>query len=163
MRIANFRIVLALSLTGFICACTTSPVTPPIVQDSSSAPVQREPALDLENEAELADSAVAINVLLAQAKNASDADNYSRAVAHLMRGLRIEPRNVQIWIQLSAAHLADANIAAAAQHAKKAIALAGQDGILLRDAWLQMAEVYEAQGKANEAQAVRRRYRFVRG
>ena len=163
MVIANFRVVLVLSLTSFISACATSPTVPPIVQDASSAPVLRDATPALEDEAELADSTVAIDVLLAPARSASDAEDHPTAVAHLMHGLRIEPRNVQIWIQLSAAHLADANIDAAGQHARKAIALAGQDGALIRDAWLQMAAVYEAQGKANEAKAIRRRYRFGRG
>ncbi len=155
--------IFLLFVAGLISACATSPLTPPIVEDSSSAPVEREASQDPDNAAELADSTVAINVLLAQARTASDSDDYPSAVAHLMRGLRIEPRNALIWIQLSAAHLANANVDAASQHAKKAIALAGQDGILVRSAWLQMAEVYEAQGNATEAKAIRRRYRYVRG
>lgn len=85
------------------------------------------------------------------------------AVTYLERAVRIDPRNATLWIELSAAHLADNNLAAANQHVRKAIALAGQDQALTRAAWLQMADIREAEGNRSEADAIRRRFAALRG
>jgi uncharacterized protein HemY len=47
---------------------------------------------------------------------------------------------------------------AAFQHARKAIALAGSDSSKFSAAWLQLANVFTAQGKNAEAQQIRRRF-----
>lgn len=158
----NSKTAIVLSLALIISACASAPKIPPDIEDAQSAPIEGGPGTDPDLEPEPTSTA-AINTLIAAAAEASEAHNYDNAIAHLMRGLRIAPRNAQLWIQLSAAHLADENIPAATQHARKAIALAGEDVGLTRSAWLQLAEIYEAQGNISEAKSIRRRYRFIRG
>lgn len=158
----NSKTAIALALTLIISACASGPKIPPIIEDAQTAPIERDPKSDPELEPE-PNTTAAINSLMAAASRSSEEHNYDNAIAHLMRGLRIAPRNTQLWIQLSAAHLADQNIPAATQHARKAIALAGEDVGLARSAWLQLANVYEAQGNVSEARAIRRRYRYIRG
>ena len=63
-----------------------------------------------------------------------------------------------MWIRLSRAHLAQGHTQAASQHARKAIALAGSDAVKTGQAWLQMADVLEAQGERQQAASLRRRY-----
>lgn len=155
---------LLVSLAIWLSACASGPTTPPQVEESASAPIQREvdpaPETDIES---IPQSTAATATLLAAAKTALDDDQPRNAVAYLERAVRIDPRNPQLWIKLSAAHLADGNIAAANQHARKAIALAGNDTVLIRDAWLQMADIRDAEGNTSEAKAIRRRYRSVSG
>ena len=62
---------------------------------------------------------------------------------------------------ISAQHLANGELAAARQHCRKAIALAGNDPAAARAAWLQMANVEDAAGNAAQAAALRRRYRSI--
>jgi cytochrome c-type biogenesis protein CcmH/NrfG len=76
----------------------------------------------------------------------------------LERAVRIEPREALLWIRLSRAHLAQGEMRAAFQHARKAIALAGSDSSKFSAAWLQLANVFTAQGKNAEAQQIRRRF-----
>ena len=160
----NSKAAIVFSLTLIISACASGPSVAPTIEDAQGAPIQRESDTDTPTDTEpLPEATAAINSLLAAASKASEANNHDDAIAHLMRGLRIAPRNAQLWVRLSAAHLADQNIPAATQHARKAIALAREDLGLARTAWLQLANVYEAQGNISEAKAIRRRYRFVRG
>ena len=63
-----------------------------------------------------------------------------------------------VRIRLSQAHLDQGDSRAAFQHARKAIALAGSETNKRTAAWLQLANVYEAQGKDGEAKQIRNRY-----
>jgi tetratricopeptide (TPR) repeat protein len=160
----NSKTTIVLSVTLIISACASGPRISPAIEDAQTAPIQRESDTDAPTDSELLPEATAaINSLLAAASKASESNNQDDAIAHLMRALRIAPRNAQLWVQLSAAHLADQNIPAATQHARKAIALAGEDVGLARSAWLQLANVYAAEGNISEAKAIRRRYRSIRG
>ena len=76
----------------------------------------------------------------------------------LERAIRIDPREALLWIRLSRAHLVQGHTQAASQHARKAIALAGSDAVKTGQAWLQMADVLEAQGERQQAASLRRRY-----
>jgi len=76
----------------------------------------------------------------------------------LERAIRIDPREALLWIRLSRAHLAQGHTQAASQHARKAIALAGSDAVKTGQAWLQLADVLEAQGERQQAASLRRRY-----
>ena len=161
------RIGSLLMLSMLLGACATSP-TPPAPVEDKTAPIEREPALEADEEKDKdrkkpPKSTAATDSLLAAARQASEADNYANAIAYLERAVRLDPRNAQLWIQLSAAHLADENLPAATQHARKAIALAGADPGLTRDAWLQLADIREAQGNTAEAEAIRRRYTSISG
>jgi len=152
-------------------ACATSPTPPPVVAGEASAPIQREPVNRSAPAATSGPTASAATPrptaatasLLAAANSASEQQNFGDAISYLERAVRIEPRNANLWIELSDAHLASGNTTAANQHVRKAIALAGSDPALTRLAWLQLADVREAEGNRSEARAIRRRYSRERG
>ncbi len=100
----------------------------------------------------------AAKILLAQADTALTQQAPVQAIALLERAIRIDPREALLWIRLSRAHLAQGHTTAASQHARKAIALAGSDAVRTGQAWLQMADVMEAQGERQQAASLRRRY-----
>jgi Tfp pilus assembly protein PilF len=85
------------------------------------------------------------------------------AIVLLERAIRIEPREALLWVRLSEVHLSQRDDVTAFQHARKAIALAGSDSNKAAAAWLQLAKVYEAQGKTREARQIRQRYSRARG
>lgn len=101
--------------------------------------------------------------LLAQADEALTAQRPSTAIVLLERAIRIEPREASLWIKLSEVHLSQRDDITAFQHARKAIALAGSDTNKAAAAWLQLAKVYEVQGKTREATQIRQRYSRARG
>ncbi len=136
---------------------------PPIERDTSQT--------DTEVDQDTQNSNAATNTLLAAATKASQNNDHNNAVVYLERAIRIDPRNAALWLRLSATHLANHDLAAANQHARKAIALAGSttgsktgsNSELTRSAWFQMADIKEAEGKRAEADSIRRRYRRYRG
>ena len=100
----------------------------------------------------------AAQTLLARANTALRDDAPATAIVLLERAVRIEPREAQLWMRLSKAHLDKGETQIALQHARKAIALAGTDRNKQTSAWLQLANVYEAQGRESDALSIRRRY-----
>ena len=138
---------------------------------AARAPIEREPSVQADPPPGATASGSTPDVrptaatasLLAAAEAATERQSYTDAISYLERAVRIEPRNAQLWIELSNAHLASGNTVAANQHVRKAIALAGEDPELTRHAWLQLADVREAEGNLSEARAIRRRYASMRG
>ncbi len=100
----------------------------------------------------------AAQTLLARANTALRDEEPGTAIVLLERAVRIEPREAQLWIRLSKAHLEQGDTQIAFQHARKAIALAGSERNKQTAAWLQLANVYEAQGRDSDAQNILRRY-----
>ena len=94
--------------------------------------------------------------LLAQANNTDDART---AIALVERAIRLEPRNAELWTKLGLLHVEKGEHRVAEQHIRKAIALSGNDTLKVRDAWLALAELREAQGRVEEANSIRRTYR----
>ncbi len=156
--------LLAVALLLWLSGCATPPTTPPVIEEAGTAPIEREVVeTDSTETQSIPDTSAATVALLAQAQAAMANDVPQTAITYLERAVRIDPRNAQLWIELSAAHLADNNLAAANQHARKAIALAGNDPTLSRSAWLQMADIRQAEGNRSEADAIRRRFDAMRG
>ena len=140
--------------------CASNPTPPPVTEASQPPPIER----DAPQEAEAPPATTAATAsLLAAADAALAADDEGTAITYLERAVRIAPRDAQLWTRLGQAHLRDGNLGAATQHARKAIALAGANELLTRDAWLLFADIREAEGFAAEARSIRRRYRNVRG
>jgi Flp pilus assembly protein TadD len=170
LHIRDTRLFLIIVFSTALGACAVSPTTPPVVEDAG-APIEREPSTsdDTGDAAaagrmtEATRPTAATASLLAAAQTASEERNFADAISYLERAVRIEPRNATLWIELSDAHLANGNTNAADQHVRKAIALAGADAALTRLAWLQLADVREAEGNLSEARAIRRRYAGLRG
>ena len=156
----TFRKTAALTfLLAFTSACTTTSTRPPVTDASERAPIERtEPA-----EKPTRDTDAATTTLLAQANDALSSDDQRTAIAYLERAIRISPRDAELWILLSSAHLKDENVTAAEQHARKAIVLFSSDEFIHQQAWLQLADVLDAKGEANEARSIRRRYRNALG
>ena len=100
----------------------------------------------------------AAKILLPQADTALTQQAPAQAIVLLERAIRIDPREALLWIRLSKAHLAQGHSTVASQHARKAIALAGSDAVKTGQAWLQMADVLDAQGERKQAASLRRRY-----
>lgn len=100
----------------------------------------------------------AAQTLLARANIALRDNAPATAIVLLERAVRIEPRESQLWMRLSKAHLDKGETQIALQHARKAIALAGTDRNKQTGAWMQLANVYEAQGRDSDALSIRQRY-----
>ena len=155
-----------------LSACASSPTTPPVQDNTSQAPITRDgdvtqgqqgPVSVDEAATEKPASSAATASLLASAQAASKLSNHSDAVNFLERAIRIEPRDGTLWIALSEAHLNNGNTSAAQQHARKAIALAAHHKDLSRQAWLQLARVYEAQGQTTKALAITQKFQPLPG
>lgn len=157
----------ALMISG--CA-STSQQGPVIVDDSSRTappttskpPVVKETAKTAPKPITPPQSSAA-QTLLARANKALASQQPETAIMLLERAVRIEPREALLWIRLSRAHLAQGEMRAAFQHARKAIALAGSDSSKFSAAWLQLANVFTAQGKNAEAQQIRHRFSRASG
>lgn len=162
-RIASIFLALLLSA----CASTTTKPAPargntPITtaNPAPSTPAPNRTASPTKTSATFA--------LLSAADEALAGKQPEQAILLMERAVRIEPRNFELWIRLSRAHLASGNLAPAIQHARKAIALAEissseSSRANQAKAWLQYAKVLDAQGNTREAASIRSRYRRQRG
>ena len=160
---ANFARSICLAAYLTLAACASAPTPNPAPSAKATAPAveRRQPAPPKTN----TDATFA---LLSEADTALGAAQPKRAILLLERAVRIEPRNFELWIRLSRAHLATDNMNAAMQHARKAIALADlavgvPTATAQAKAWLQYAQVLEYRGQKQEAASIRRRYGQQRG
>ena len=97
-------------------ACTSAPQAPPPVQDASDvAPIERTSP----QEPSARNTDAATTTLLAQAHDAMAENDQTHAIVYLERAIRINPRDAELWILLSSAHLRDENVTAAEQHARQ--------------------------------------------
>ena len=162
-RVRTIGLLFAASLISG-CA-STGQQGPVIVEDNSrkAPPAASKPAVVKETPKIIPKPVTqskngATQTLLARANEALASQQPETAIMLLERAVRIEPREALLWIRLSRAHLAQGEMHSAFQHARKAIALAGSDSSKFSAAWLQLANVFTAQGKNAEAQQIRRRF-----
>lgn len=162
-RVRTIGLLFAASLISG-CA-STGQQGPVIVEDNSrkAPPAASKPAVVKETPKIIPKPVTqsqngATQTLLARANEALASQQPETAIMLLERAVRIEPREALLWIRLSRAHLAQGEMDSAFQHARKAIALAGSDSSKFSAAWLQLANVFTAQGKNAEAQQIRRRF-----
>ncbi len=139
-----------------------NPIPPP-VEEAPPVPPPIARAPQAPEGGDQGNVSTATATLLAAADKASEARDHTAAITYLERAVRLEPRNADLWIKLSRSHLDDENYPAAIQHARKAIALASDNPLLRRAAWLQLADIKEAQGQTQEASAIRRQHQSLRG
>ncbi len=90
------------------------------------------------------DAGRAVNTLLAKAEAEQRQAHWERAAALLERGLRIEPRNAQLWHRLAKIRLQQGRYGMAESLAEKSNALAKDDEALKQ----QNAELIEAARRA---------------
>ena len=158
------QFIVLLVAAALLSACATAPTPPPVEDGAASAPVIRdstEPQSPQDQPAPRATAAT--TALLAAAEEARAERDYNNAITYLERAVRIDPRNADLWVALSEAHLANSDLTAANQHIRKAIALAGDNPVQRQRAWLQLASIREAEGNLSEARAIRKRYQSVSG
>ena len=162
-RIAPILLPLLLSA----CASTTTKPAP-ARGDTPITTANPAPSTPAPNRTASPTKTSATFALLSAADEALAGKQPEQAILLMERAVRIEPRNFELWIRLSRAHLASGNLAPAIQHARKAIALAEissseSSRANQAKAWLQYAKVLDAQGNTREAASIRSRYRRQRG
>ena len=162
-RIASIFLPLLLSA----CASTTTKPAP-ARGDTPITTANPAPSTPAPNRTASPTKTSATFALLSAADEALAGKQPEQAILLMERAVRIEPRNFELWIRLSRAHLASGNLAPAIQHARKAIALAEissseSSRANQAKAWLQYAKVLDAQGNTREAASIRSRYRQQRG
>ena len=162
-RIASIFLPLLLSA----CASTTTKPAP-ARGDTPITTANPAPSTPAPNRTASPTKTSATFALLSEADEALAGKQPEQAILLMERAVRIEPRNFELWIRLSRAHLASGNLAPAIQHARKAIALAEissseSSRANQAKAWLQYAKVLDAQGNTREAASIRSRYRRQRG
>ncbi|MEC8807573.1 MAG: tetratricopeptide repeat protein [Pseudomonadota bacterium] len=162
-RIASIFLPLLLSA----CASTTTKPAP-ARGDTPITTANPAPSTPAPNRTASPTKTSATFALLSAADEALAGKQPEQAILLMERAVRIEPRNFELWIRLSRAHLASGNLAPAIQHARKAIALAeisSSESFRANQAkaWLQYAKVLDAQGNTREAASIRSRYRRQRG
>ncbi|MEC7251304.1 MAG: tetratricopeptide repeat protein [Pseudomonadota bacterium] len=162
-RIASIFLPLLLSA----CASTTTKPAP-ARGDTPITTANPAPSTPAPNRTASPTKTSATFALLSAADEALAGKQPEQAILLMERAVRIEPRNFELWIRLSRAHLASGNLAPAIQHARKAIALAEissseSSRANQAKAWLQYAKVLDAQGNTREAASIRSRYRRQRG
>ena len=162
-RIASIFLPLLLSACG---STTTKPA--PAGGDAPITTANPAPSTPAPNRTASPTETSATFALLSSADEALAGKQPEQAILLMERAVRIEPRNFELWIRLSRAHLASGNLAPAIQHARKAIALAEissseSSRANQAKAWLQYAKVLDAQGNTREAASIRSRYRRQRG
>ena len=148
-----------------LTACSTNPSAPsPVSEAGSQAPIERSNTVEQDVEtAPKPNTKAATATLLAQAKRAVEDQQAATAITYLERAIRLEPRSPELWTALAQAHLSNDNLVSANQYARKAIALSASNPSEHRLAWLQLADIKEAEGQNAEARSIRRRYSSVRG
>ena len=144
-----------------ITSCATTPSTTPVpVEDAGSqAPIERVTT----KPSTVPQSSSAAHTLLAQANASAANSEHQTAIVYLERAIRLEPRNASLWTTLAQQYLATNNTAKATQYVRKAIALAGADLGLSREAWLTLADIKEEEGAVYEAQSIRQKYASLSG
>lgn len=101
--------------------------------------------------------AKAIEGLMRRAEDQRQAGDLNGAVSSIERGLRIEPRNPELWHRLAVLRETQGQFPLAEELAGKSNSMAGVGEIQLkRDNWQLIARSRRAQGKASEAREAER-------
>ena len=135
-----------------IATKTTPPAPAPVLgSPNTQVYAYRPPAAVIQEPR----SPSAVQLLLHRAAAQQQAGDYAAAAVSLERGLRIEPRNAQLWYSLAAVRAQQKRYAEVEQFAAKSNALAGQDALLKRKNWQLIAQARAARGDAGGAAKAR--------
>jgi len=163
-------LVLVLLLTGSVLGgCATSPATPSGSGNAGSPPPATAPGVTPSSGPDAPATGArpstdgATLALLAQSDRAVESGSLDEALSYVERAVRIEPRRADLWTRLASLELSAGNPTTAIQYAQKALTLATDRPDWQRDAWLVIADAKEALGEANEAAAIRQRWRTAKG
>ena len=95
--------------------------------------------------------------LLAEAEQALQAEDYSRAELQVERALRLEPRNGKAWHLMGQVRYGQRDYAQTVQFCLKSNTLADHDRTLSRQNWTLLEKAYTALGKTAEAEEARQK------
>jgi tetratricopeptide (TPR) repeat protein len=101
--------------------------------------------------------------LLQQSERSADSGDIEQAIAYVERAIRLDSRDVDLWLRLARLQLRAERPAAAEQIAQRAIALARDQHDRERQGWLLVADAREAQGDREGAARIRDRWMTYRG
>ena len=144
--------LLVLSLS----ACTTTSYKP-VVHEPEPPVSESLPGVVI------SDTSSATLALLEDSRTAGALGDHQAAINYLERAIRIKPRDPELWIRLAEQQVHSGNLDIAIQQAQKAIALSGERVDWQRAAWLVIADAEEARGRLEVANAIRRKWRTIKG
>jgi len=110
-----------------LAACAGTP------QDRSPVDAAEFPEASAEQDIE-AGSAEAVRDLVVTSRRFRASGEFARAQADIERALRIDPRNPYLWLELGETHLSRGDAGQAAATARRAMSVAGPDGVARRRA-----------------------------
>ena len=149
----------------------TQPPAPVITRGELSLPTDEQRPYDQRQEPAIAayvppavpqtarpEPAKAVQVLMRRAEEQRRDGDLASAVSSIERGLRIEPRNSELWHRLAVLREAQGKYALAEDLAVKSNSMAGayDEQLLKRDNWQLIARSRRAQGKESEARDAER-------
>jgi len=114
----------------------------------------------IESESSLLTGVPAADDLLNQAEDARRAGDYSAAVNHLERGIRMAPRSPSLYLALAKTRLAMGQYGNATQMAQRTVSLLpakprGAEQTAKAEAWIVIAQAREKQGDFDGAERAR--------
>jgi predicted Zn-dependent protease len=101
--------------------------------------------------------------LLQQSDHSAESGDLDQAIAYIERAIRLDSRDVDLWLRLARLQLSAQRPAAAEQLAQKAIAMARDRRDQEREGWLLVADARDAQGDREGAMRIRERWRTYQG
>lgn len=101
--------------------------------------------------------------LLRQSERSAEGGDLEGAIAYVERAIRLDSRDVDLWLRLARLQLSANRPTTAEQLAHKAIAMSRNQREHERRGWLLLAEAREAQGDAAGAAQIRERWIIYRG
>lgn len=148
----------------------TQPPAPVVTRGELSLPTDEQRSYEQDKEPAIAayippsgpqtarpQPAKAVQVLMRRAEDQSRAGDLASAVSSIERGLRIEPRNSELWYRLAALREEQGKHALAESLAVKSNSMAGAyEQSLKRRNWLLIARSRRAQGKETAARDAER-------
>jgi Flp pilus assembly protein TadD len=146
-------------------AALLSAVTLPLHGCAGRAPVagvstprqEESPAKQEEAAAKREEGGGAASLLLADARQAEQAGQFSRAEMVLERALRVEPRNAKLWHEMALVKFKQNEYGQAEQFCLKSNSLAGKNPELTRENWLMLEKIYVKLGKTEKGAEARRK------
>jgi predicted Zn-dependent protease len=101
--------------------------------------------------------------LLRESERSAEGGDVEQAIAFVERAIRLDSRDVSLWLRLARLQLTAQRPAVAEQLAQRAIAMARDQRDYERQGWLLVAEAREAQGDPEGAERIRDRWQTYRG
>ena len=136
------------------------PIQDRVIVDGEVLPLPEERTISSQALPSKRPVSLVVKNLTRKAQDQSKAGDYDAAANSLERGLRIEPRNPNLWNQLADVRYLQQEWNKAIQLAAKSNTLAGSDQALRRENWYLMANAHKALGNFETEQKYRDKLRY---